>query len=144
MNKKKNYNILSFFESFFKFITLFFWFLMWYKWIVISIKNYEYFLFIFFIALSTIYIFSYLIAYIFSKNKSEFNFLYKIITVITFCFSLTSFLLYPISIPLIYAKLMLIILLFIISYRLTKYKNNNEGVVGILTSFLIAAFTYFY
>lgn len=138
-------NSKNFYDNFFKFLVLIFWPIIWYKRVAISSHTIELLMIIAFGFLSTFYIISIVIYYI--KNKSNINsivILYRISLLLSFLFTLFSFLIFTTSIFWLCIKVIFILIcLYISSIKLLKYKID-EGLVGILSSILLLAITLLY
>ena len=142
----KSINKGNFMENYFKLITLTFWPIIWYKWIVISTRELELFLFFAFSLLSAVYVVLFIIGY-FKKSKEErkgYMLEYRLSTILAFIVTLLSFVLYPKNIMLLYGKLFVISVYFYFSYVEVFKRKNVEGVVGIMSFLLLFIFTIFY
>ncbi len=135
---------LSFMEIYFRLISLLFWPIYWYKWIVITIQNYNDILFTIYLVLDVIFIVLLFIRYIMKKVSSKRYFLFALSTAVTYLVSLYSFMIYPTNILLLYLKMGMCVFLMIVSWKLIKKEYNDIGVVGILSGLLILLLTYFY
>jgi len=131
----------KFIDDFFKFLTLLFWPIVWYNYVVIPKIETEIFMFTIFTLLSIIY--SFLLLYNF-KKFDKIVVLYKVSTLVTFIIFLCSYLLFSKNIILLFVKLVFILVYFYISYiKNFKYKMN-EGVVGILSALMLITITFSY
>lgn len=135
-NKKVDY--------FFRLIHVCFWPIIWYKWIAITDDFIENILFIAFCSLSILFLIYLVYSRIKDGNNTKVKFFYRLITVLCFTIAILSFVLYPKSTIILYIKMFTIALYFYTSYRLVIYKVDDEGVVGIMSSILLAAMTFFY
>ena len=132
-----------FFEYNFRFLFILFWIIIWYKWVVLSNANIEILLVSSFIILSILYL---TLLYIFSKKYDEKNITiyYRTTVIISFIFSLISFVLLPTNLIFLNLKSIFIILCMYTSYKmLFKYKIE-EGLVGIISSILLLVITFLY
>ena len=132
-----------FFEYNFRFLFILFWIIIWYKWVVLSNTNIEILLVSLFIILSILYLAPF---YIFSKKYGEKNITiyYRTSVIISFIFSLISFVLLPTNLIFLNLKSIFIILCMYTSYKmLFKYKIE-EGLVGIISSILLLVITFLY
>lgn len=132
-------------ENYFKILSLVFWPIIWYKWIVISNETIE----IILVATYTVMCIGYTVYYLYLKNKFDYkvekiDFYYKFSTLLAFLITLYSFLLFPKNITALLLKLFLIGLFFYFSVVKTVRYGNEEGVVGIMASLLLAIITIFY
>lgn len=136
----------KFFENYFRFLTICFWPIMWYKWNVISSRKLEYLLFLSYSLLAGIYFLLFIVRYLKSSSDKKENmmFFYRLSTIVAFIVSLFSFVLFPKNIPVFYLKLLSISVYFYFSYREVFKKKNDEGVVGIMSFLLLLALTIFY
>jgi hypothetical protein len=131
----------KFIDDFFKFLTLLFWPIVWYNYVVIPKIETEIFMFTIFTLFSIIYIFLLLHNF---KKFDKIVVLYKVSTLITFIVFLCSYLLFSKNIILLFVKLVFIFAYFYISYiKNFKYKMN-EGVVGILSALMLITITFSY
>lgn len=130
-------------DNFFRVLTLFFWSIVWYKWVAISIEYIELTLCSLFSLLSLLYII--LISLSYKKNTiSKIDLLYKISTLIAFISTLFSFVLFSKSYFYLYLKIFFVLIYFYCScIKVYKY-NKDEGIVGILASLLLIVLTLLY
>ncbi|WP_242961491.1 hypothetical protein [Peptostreptococcus faecalis] len=140
----KSINKLSFMEIYFRIISLLFWPIYWYKWIVITIENYNNTLFSIYLAIDGVFIILLVGSYIIKKQTSKRYFLFALCTSITYLVSLLSFMIFPINTPLLYLKIGMCLLLMVVSWKLIKEDLNDIGVVGLLAGILLLILTYFY
>lgn len=132
-----------FFEYNFRFLFILFWIIIWYKWVVLSNTHIEILLVSSFIILSILYL---TLFYILSKKYDEKNITiyYRTTVIISFIFSLISFVLLPTNLIFLNLKSIFIILCMYASYKmLFKYKIE-EGLVGIISSILLLVITFLY
>lgn len=135
---------LPFMEIYFRTISLMFWPIYWYKWIVITIENYNKILFQIFLVIDVIFILLLFIRLIRRKVQSKNYFLFTLSTSLTYLVSLFSFMIYPTNTLLLYLKIIMCFILISSSWRLIKRENNDIGVVGIMAGLLLLILTYFY
>lgn len=130
-------------DNFFRVLTLFFWSIVWYKWVTISIEYIEITLCTLFSLLSLLYII--LVSLSYKKNTiSKIDLLYKISTLIAFISTLFSFVLFSKSYFYLYLKIFFVLIYFYCScIKVYKY-NKDEGIVGILASLLLIVLTLLY
>lgn len=131
-------------ELYFRFISLLFWPIYWYKWIVITIENYNYILFYIYLAVDSLFIVLLIIWYLRKKIESKRYFLFALSMSITYLITLSSFMIFKTNIMLLYAQIIMCIVLIAVSWKLIKREYNDIGVVGILAGALILILTYFY
>ncbi len=130
-------------DNFFRGLTLFFWSIVWYKWVAISIKSIELTLVTLFSLLSLLYII--LVSLSYKKNTiHNIDSLYKISTLLAFISTLFSFVLFSKSYFYLYLKIFFVLIYFYCScIKVYKY-NKDEGIVGILASLLLIVLTLLY
>lgn len=132
------------FDNYFKFLTLLFWPIMWYKWIVISNGTLENMLFTIYAIVAIVFIILYSVFMIKYKDITQIDFFYRISTLLAFIFTLFSFLIYPKSLFFLYLKIIFTgIYLYYSIVKTLKFKDD-EGVVGIMSSLLLIVITLFY
>ncbi|AVD35489.1 TPA: hypothetical protein JD074_03495 [Clostridioides difficile] len=132
------------FDNYFKFLALFFWPIMWYKWIVISNGTLENMLFTTYAIIAIVFIILYSVSMIKYKDITQIDFFYRISTLLAFIFTLFSFLIYPKSLFFLYLKIIFTgIYLYYSIVKTLKFKDD-EGVVGIMSSLLLIVITLFY
>lgn len=134
----------KFFDNYFKFLALFFWPIMWYKWIVISNGTLENTLFTAYTIVAIIYIILYSRFIIKYKDITQIDFFYRISTLLAFMFTLFSFLIYPKSLFFLYLKIVFTGIYFYYSIVKTLKFKHEEGIVGIMASILLIVITLFY
>nr|UWI51395.1 hypothetical protein NZ312_06750 [Clostridioides difficile] len=134
----------KFFDNYFKFLALFFWPIMWYKWIVISNGTLENTLFTAYAIVAIIYIILYSRFIIKHKDITQIDFFYRISTLLAFIFTLLSFLIYPKSLFFLYLKIVFTGIYFYYSIVKTLKFRHEEGIVGIMGSILLIVITLFY
>lgn len=132
------------FDNYFKFLALFFWPIMWYKWIVISNGTIENILFTAYAIMAIGFIILYSVFMIKYKEITQIDFFYRVSTLLAFIFTLFSFLIYPKSLSFLYLKIIFTGIYFYYSMvKALKFKHE-EGVVGIMSSLLLIVITLFY
>lgn len=135
MNRK------DFYDEYFKILVLLFWPIIWFKWVFLATYKISYTLFLIYLVLAGIYILLFTYSFILKKKHDKIVYVYRISTLVTFIFTLPSFLLYPKSLILLTIKLIFIGIYFYIScVKVYKY-HMDEGVVGILSALLLASIT---
>lgn len=138
-------NSERFFDNYFKLLSLIFWPIIWYKWVVISNTRIEISLCLLYLTLSVFYILSFLYFYLKKPhNYAKIVVSYRMSTILAFVFTLFSFLMYPKNLIFLFLKLFFIVIYFYIScIKVVKYRID-EGVVGVIASLLLIVITIFY
>ena len=131
-------------ELYFRLISLMFWPIYWYKWIVITIENYNNILFYIYFVVDAIFITLLIIKYIRKKIESKRYFKFALSMSLTYLITLSSFMIFTTNITLLYAQIIMCIILMVESWKLVKEDYNDIGVVGVLAALLILILTYFY
>lgn len=131
-------------ELYFRLISLMFWPIYWYKWIVITIENYNNILFYIYFVVDVIFITLLIIKYIRKKIESKRYFKFALSMSLTYLITLSSFMIFTTNITLLYAQIIMCIILMVESWKLIKEDYNDIGVVGVLAALLILILTYFY
>lgn len=131
-------------ELYFRIISLMFWPIYWYKWIVITIENYNNILFYIYFIVDGIFIVLLIVKYIMRRNDSKRYFKFALSMALTYLITLLSFMIFKTNIILLYAQIFTCIILMVESWKLIKEEYNDIGVVGILAGLLILILTYFY
>lgn len=131
-------------ELYFRLISLMFWPIYWYKWIVITIENYNNILFYIYFVVDAIFITLLIIKYIRKKIESKRYFKFALSMSLTYLITLSSFMIFTTNITLLYAQIIMCIILMVESWKLIKEDYNDIGVVGVLAALLILILTYFY
>lgn len=139
-----NIRKLPFMEVFFRLVCLLFWPIYWYKWVVITIENYNTVLFIIFTVVDLIFVLFLLIYFITGRVCSKRYFLFQLSISITYFLTLLSFMIFNTSRLILYSQISACVISIIISWNLIKKEYNDIGVVGILSGLLILIVTYFY
>lgn len=131
-------------EIYFRIISLMFWPIYWYKWIVITIENYNNILFYLYSIVDGLFIAILIIKYLLKKVESKRYFKFAMSMSITYLITLSSFMIFKTNITLLYLQIVMCIVLIVESWKLIKEEYNDIGVVGILAGLLILILTYFY
>lgn len=134
----------NFIELYFRFISFLMWPIYWYKWMVITIENYNKLLFTVYFFLDIVFIIVVVVVFLFKKNTSKYYFYFEISTSTTYLVSLLSFMIFPRNVYLLYLKILLCMVHVLISWKLIKKDENDIGVVGIMSGILLLVLTYFY
>ena len=126
-----------FFEYYFRFLTLFFWPIIFYK--IIFIQNYtlETILFYSYTFVGIIYIALLIFYFMGMKKLRDINLHYRLNTIFSYILTLSTFLLFPTNLTLLYLKFIFILIYFYFSCRMVFRFKNEEGVVGIISSLLL-------
>lgn len=126
-----------FFEYYFRFLTLFFWPIICYK--IIFIQNYtlESILFYSYTFVGIIYIALLIFYFMGMKKLRNINLHYRLNTICSYILTLSTFLLFPTNLTLLYLKFIFILIYFYFSCRMVFRFKNEEGVVGIISSLLL-------
>ena len=131
-------------EIYFRIISLMFWPIYWYKWIVITIENYTNILFYIYLIVDGLFITILIVRYLLKKVESKRYFKFALSMAITYLITLSSFMIFKTNIPLLYIQIVMCIVLIVESWKLIKEDYNDIGVVGVLAGLLILILTYFY
>lgn len=132
----------KFYDNFFKFLVLLFWPIMWFNPHLLPNYFFASLLFIIYFTLSIIYLISFLYFKVRYKNVENIVMAYRFSTLLSFIFTLLSFLLFPKSLTLLFIKMIfLAIYLYYSCIKVFRHKID-EGVVGILSVLLIFVLTY--
>jgi len=132
------------FEYYFRLLTLLFWPIICYKWIFIQNITIESILFIIYSFIASIFIVLIILNFIINKDIFNINLYYRVSTIISYILTLCSFLLYPTNIPILLFKFISIIIYFYFSSKIVFKFNNEEGVVGMISSLLLIAIAICY
>lgn len=135
---------LSFLEIYFRLICLLFWPIYWYKWMVITIENYNIILFYIYSVVDILFILILVGRFLFKKTVSKIYFVFQLATALTYFLSTLSFMVFSTNRYVLYAKIFMCLMLIMVSWKLVKKEYNDIGVVGILSGLLILIITYFY
>ena len=132
------------FEYYFRFLTLFFWPIIFYK--IIFIQNYtlESILFYSYTFVGIIYIALLIFYFICMKKLRDINLHYRLNTIFSYILTLSTFLLFPTNLTLLYLKFIFILIYFYFSCRMVFRFKNEEGVVGIISSLLLMVIAIWY
>ena len=135
----------KFLDNYFKILSLAFWPIIWYKWIVISNETIEIILVTIYSVLCIIYIayFIYL-KFRFNYEIDNIEIYYNFSTILAFISTIYSFLIFPKNLTILYLKIVLIIAYFYFSVVKSIRYKREEGIVGIMGSLLLAVITLFY
>ncbi len=132
-------------DTFFRFVHITFWPILWYKLAFIPKVTANKLLFYFFFLIATSFIVSLFRERNRCTKKPVFAYdLYRFITAITFIVSLFSILLSPNSIAIFFLKLTLILSYLIVSYKTLFKYQIAEGTVGIIAALLLFTISIFY
>lgn len=133
-----------FFEYYFRFLTLFFWPIICYK--IIFIQNYtlESILFYSYTFVGIIYIALLIFYFMGMKKLRNINLHYRLNTICSYILTLSTFLLFPTNLTLLYLKFIFILIYFYFSCRMVFRFKNEEGVVGIISSLLLMVIAIWY
>ena len=133
-----------FFEYYFRFLTLFFWPIICYK--IIFIQNYtlESILFYSYTLVGIIYIALLIFYFMGMKKLRNINLHYRLNTICSYILTLSTFLLFPTNLTLLYLKFIFILIYFYFSCRMVFRFKNEEGVVGIISSLLLMVIAIWY
>ncbi len=132
----------NFFDSSFKILFLFFWVIIWYKWVALSNNTLELFLVNIFSIASLLYIIFSTILIIQKKDINPIIIWYRISILASFVSCLFSFILYPTSLIYFHIKNILIIICIYISYKKLFTYKIEEGLVGIIASVLLLVMSF--
>lgn len=135
---------LSPMELYFRIISLMFWPIYWYKWIVITIENYNNILFYIYLLIDGTFIVLLIVKYLMRRIKSKRYFKFALSMALTYLVTLSSFMIFQTNIIILYAQIVMCIILMVESWKLIKEEYNDIGVVGLLAGLLILILTYFY
>lgn len=134
---------IKFFDNYFKSIFLVFWFIVWYKWVIISTYKIDLITTTIFI----VYCLTYIVLFYFNYNKLKIKniiFKYQLSIIISFVFSLENFMFFPNSILLLILKTISTLICIYISHKMLFEYKIEEGLVGIISSFLLLVITLLY
>mgnify|MGYP005770865339 FL=1 len=134
---------IKFFDNYFKSIFLAFWFIVWYKWVIISTYKIDLITTTIFI----VYCLTYIVLFYFNYNKlkiKNITFKYQLSIIISFVFSLENFMFFPNSILLLILKTISTLICIYISHKMLFEYKIEEGLVGIISSFLLLVITLLY
>lgn len=134
----------NFYESYFRFLTLLFWPIICYKWIFIQNSIIELTLFYIYTIVVSIYIILIIVHSIRYKELKNIQLHYRISTSTSYMLTLSTFLLFPTNITLLYLKFISILIYFYFSCRMIFKFKNEEGVVGIISALLLTSIAICY
>lgn len=141
---KRKKQKIGFIEMYFRFVSLLFWPIYWYKWTVITVENLNNILFKIYGVIDLVFIFLLVLFFIIKRRETLWYFIFSLSMSTCYLVSLYSFIMVPVDINWLYIKIGTIIVTMIISWNLLKRDGNDIGVVGLLSGFLLLIMTYFY
>ena len=133
-------------EFLFRGLTILFWFIFLYNWILIPHININLYIFIFYTVIALFYLVIFSIDKIQDNSfkKRDIDFLYRFISISTFIVYLLSILLFSNSLKILFLKFILTLIYFYISYKKAFKLKQEEGLVGIISSILLFTFDIYY
>lgn len=129
---------------YFRFVSLLFWPIYWYKWTVITVENLNNILFKIYGVIDLVFIFLLVLFFTIKRRETLWYFIFSLSMSTCYLVSLYSFIMVPVDINWLYIKIGTIIVTMIISWNLLKRDGNDIGVVGLLSGVLLLIMTYFY
>ncbi|MGP1540667.1 hypothetical protein, partial [Peptostreptococcus stomatis] len=135
---------IGFIEMYFRFVSLLFWPIYWYKWTVITVENLNNILFKIYGVIDLVFIFLLVLFFTIKRRETLWYFIFSLSMSTCYLVSLYSFIMVPVDINWLYIKIGTIIVTMIISWNLLKRDGNDIGVVGLLSGVLLLIMTYFY
>ena len=129
---------------YFRFVSLLFWPIYWYKWTVITVENLNNILFKIYGVIDLVFIFLLVLFFTIKRRETLWYFIFSLSMSTCYLVSLYSFIMAPVDINWLYIKIGTIIVTMIISWNLLKRDGNDIGVVGLLSGVLLLIMTYFY
>ena len=141
---KRKKQKIGFIEMDFRFVSLLFWPIYWYKWTVITVENLNNILFKIYGVIDLVFIFLLVLFFIIKRRETLWYFIFSLSMSTCYLVSLYSFIMVPVDINWLYIKIGTIIVTMIISWNLLKRDGNDIGVVGLLSGVLLLIMTYFY
>lgn len=141
---KRKKQKIGFIEMYFRFVSLLFWPIYWYKWTVITVENLNNILFKIYGVIDLVFIFLLVLFFTIKRRETLWYFIFSLSMSTCYLVSLYSFIMVPVDINWLYIKIGTIIVTMIISWNLLKRDGNDIGVVGLLSGVLILIMTYFY
>lgn len=141
---KRKKQKIGFIEMYFRFVSLLFWPIYWYKWTVITVENLNNILFKIYGVIDLVFIFLLVLFFIIKRRETLWYFIFSLSISTCYLVSLYSFIMVPVDINWLYIKIGTIIVTMIISWNLLKRDGNDIGVVGLLSGVLLLIMTYFY
>ena len=141
---KRKKQKIGFIEMYFRFVSLLFWPIYWYKWTVITVENLNNILFKIYGVIDLVFIFLLVLFFTIKRRETLWYFIFSLSMSTCYLVSLYSFIMVPVDINWLYIKIGTIIVIMIISWNLLKRDGNDIGVVGLLSGVLLLIMTYFY
>lgn len=141
---KRKKQKIAFIEMYFRFVSLLFWPIYWYKWTVITVENLNNILFKIYGVIDLVFIFLLVLFFTIKRRETLWYFIFSLSMSTCYLVSLYSFIMVPVDINWLYIKIGTIIVTMIISWNLLKRDGNDIGVVGLLSGLLLLIMTYFY
>ncbi len=141
---KRKKQKIGFIEMYFRFVSLLFWPIYWYKWTVITVENLNNILFKIYGVIDLVFIFLLVLFFTIKRRETLWYFIFSLSMSTCYLVSLYSFIMAPVDINWLYIKIGTIIVTMIISWNLLKRDGNDIGVVGLLSGVLLLIMTYFY
>ncbi|MFR2518951.1 hypothetical protein [Peptostreptococcus stomatis] len=141
---KRKKQKIGFIEMYFRFVSLLFWPIYWYKWTVITVENLNNILFKIYGVIDIVFIFLLVLFFTIKRRETLWYFIFSLSMSTCYLVSLYSFIMVPVDINWLYIKIGTIIVTMIISWNLLKRDGNDIGVVGLLSGVLLLIMTYFY
>ena len=141
---KRKKQKIGFIEMYFRFVSLLFWPIYWYKWTVITVENLNNILFKIYGVIDLVFIFLLVLFFTIKRRETLWYFIFSLSMSTCYLASLYSFIMVPVDINWLYIKIGTIIVTMIISWNLLKRDGNDIGVVGLLSGVLLLIMTYFY
>ena len=141
---KRKKQKIGFIEMYFRFVSLLFWPIYWYKWTVITVENLNNILFKIYGVIDIVFIFLLVLFFTIKRRETLWYFIFSLSMSTCYLVSLYSFIMVPVDINWLYIKIGTIIVTMIISWNLLKRDGNDIGVVGLLGGVLLLIMTYFY
>lgn len=141
---KRKKQKIGFIEMYFRFVSLLFWPIYWYKWTVITVENLNNILFKIYGVIDLVFIFLLVLFFTIKRRETLWYFIFSLSMSTCYLVSLYSFIMVPVDINWLYIKIGTIIVTMIISWNLLRCDGNDIGVVGLLSGVLLLIMTYFY
>lgn len=141
---KRKKQKIGFIEMYFRFVSLLFWPIYWYKWTVITVENLNNILFKIYGVIDLVFIFLLVLFFTIKRRETLWYYIFSLSMSTCYLVSLYSFIMVPVDINWLYIKIGTIIVTMIISWNLLKRDGNDIGVVGLLSGVLLLIMTYFY
>ena len=141
---KRKKQKIGFIEMYFRFVSLLFWPIYWYKWTVITVENLNNILFKIYGVIDLVFIFLLVLFFTIKRRETLWYFIFSLSMSTCYLVSLYSFIMVPVDINWLYIKIGTIIVTMTISWNLLKRDGNDIGVVGLLSGVLLLIMTYFY